>query len=86
MKLRNLIPAIAAAGLVVAPVAVQAGTVASAAMPKMSTKGVAARKSTVVARDESLKPGLLIALILAGGAAAYGLSKAVDNNKSNGGN
>lgn len=87
MKLKNILAAAAASGLIFAPLAAQAGTAASASMPKSSVSDVASRRSSSVSEDQRMAPGLLIAVVLAAGAAAYGLSKALDNNnKSHGAN
>jgi len=82
MKLKSALSALAAAGLVVAPVAAQAGT--SAAKSVVSANGLSAigqRQSTKVSKDENLSGGILIALLLAAGAGGYGIYKAVDKNK-----
>lgn len=82
MKFRNAFVSLAAAGLVIAPVAAQAGTSAAASVPS-----VAGRVSTDVSKDQKIAPGLLVAILVAAGAATYGLVEAFDSgNKSNGAN
>jgi hypothetical protein len=78
MKIRNLISAATAAGLLIAPVAVQAGTSAAASVP-----GVGARASSGVAEANKVKGGTLIAVVLATGAVIWGIKEATDD-KSNG--
>lgn len=82
MKLKNLVSTAAAAGLLLAPLAAQAGT-SAASVPG----AVGSRASASVKKSDSLNPGLTIAVVVAAGAATYGLAKAVDNNsKSRGAN
>eukprot|EP01012_Entosiphon_sulcatum_P044458 TRINITY_DN59171_c0_g1_i1.p1 TRINITY_DN59171_c0_g1~~TRINITY_DN59171_c0_g1_i1.p1 ORF type:complete len:100 (-),score=12.19 TRINITY_DN59171_c0_g1_i1:109-381(-) len=90
MKFSNLLTAVAvaAAGLVVAPVAAQAGTAAAGSVVsanKLTDFG--SRSSTTVRSEENLSGGLLVVLLLAIGAGGYGLYKAIDkNDKSRGAN
>lgn len=83
MKARNLLPAVAAFGLVFAPVAAEAGTAASSAMGAAS---VGSRTTSTVSAKDSLTPTTWLLIALAAGAGGYGISRAVksDNNKSNG--
>lgn len=88
MKFSNLLTAVAAAGLVVAPVAAQAGTAAAGSVVsanKLTDFG--SRSSTAVRSEENLSGGLLVVLLLAVGAGGYGLYKAIDkDDKSRGAN
>lgn len=77
MKIRNLISAATAAGLLIAPVAAQAGTSAAASVP-----GVGSRTSSAVAEGNKVKAGTLVAIVLATGAVVWGAAEAFD--KSNG--
>lgn len=87
MTIRNTLASLSAAALVFAPVAASAGTSAAASVPSLgSSIASGARASSAVAKKSELKAGLALAVILAGGAAAYGLAKALDNKKSRGAN
>ncbi|MEG8222602.1 hypothetical protein OSJ57_18545 [Sphingomonas sp. HH69] len=83
MKARNLLPAVAAFGLVFAPVAAEAGTSASSAMGAAS---VGSRTTSTVRGKDKLTPAIGIVIALAAAAGGYGISQAVksDHNKSNG--
>lgn len=85
MKLKSALPAIAALGLVVAPVAAQAGTAAgSSVVSARSLSAVGERRSSSVKQAERLTPALWLVVLLGVGAATYGVVKATDDNKSNG--
>lgn len=87
MKIKSVLSALTVAGLVIAPVAAQAGTAASNSI--VSERGIssfAKRNTTKVKTSESLSGGLLIAVILGAGAAVYGVTQLVDddNDESDG--
>lgn len=85
MKLKNALFALTAAGMVAAPVAAQAGTAASASTVKIaSLSGAADRKATTVQAKQKLEAGSLVLVLLAAGAAGFGVAKAVDDNESDG--
>lgn len=86
MKIKSVLSAVAVAGLVVAPVAAQAGTAAAnSIVSERGLSSVAKRNATKVKANESLSGGLLIAAVLAGGAAVYGLTQVLDDDdKSDG--
>ena len=86
MKLRSVFPAVAAAGLVFAPVAAQAGTKASASLPAagVSIASEGARASTAVAKKQKATSGLLIGGIALAAVTAGVIIAADDNNKSTG--
>jgi hypothetical protein len=85
MKLTNTLAVMAAVGVLVSPIAAQAGTTASAATGKIANvSGMGARQSTAV-NSKQKADGAIIALAVVGAAAAgYGIYKAVDDDKSNG--
>ncbi|MGE4306340.1 MAG: hypothetical protein AB7E24_20200 [Novosphingobium sp.] len=85
MKLRNVFPAVAAAGLVFAPVAAQAGTKAAASIPAagVSIASEGARASTAVAKKQKATSGLLIGGI-ALAAVVGGVIISADDNGSGG--
>ena len=80
MKFRNVISATVAAGMLIAPVAAQAGTSAAASVP-----GVASRLSTGVSKDQKVTPAVLLLAALAIGGVAAGIA-AASNGKSSGAN
>lgn len=85
MKLKNTLLALSAGAMLVAPVAAQAGTKASASTGKIATlSGAGARQSTDVKKKQKAEPGLIVVGALAVGAAGYGLYTAVDDDTSNG--
>lgn len=77
MKFGSLVAGAAAAGLVMAPAAAQAGTKASTALVAPAESGV--RTSTAVAKKNEWKSGTWIIAVLAAGAATYGLIKAFED-------
>ena len=85
MKFTRIASALAASALLAAPIAAQAGTRANSAAVYPSASYSANRASTNVEDENSLKPAIWVIVLLSGGAAAYGLSRALDA-KSNGAN
>lgn len=85
MKFSRIASALAASALLAAPIAAQAGTRAAASSVYPTTGYSASRSSTSVEDENSLKPAIWVIILLSGGAAAYGLSRALDS-KSNGAN
>lgn len=82
MKISRFASALAAAAMLAAPVVAEAGTRASGSSV-YATEGYAAnRASTSVKADNDLKPAYWIIILLSGGAAAYGISRALDNKSS----
>lgn len=82
MKARNLLPAVAALGLVFAPVVAEAGTAASSTMGATS---IGSRTTSSVSDKNNLNPGFWVLIALTAGAAGYGLSQAFKkHHKSNG--
>lgn len=86
MKLRNVLPAVAAAGIMIAPVAAQAGTKAAAAVPAagMSLASMGARSSTSVAAKQKAASSTLLIGALAGAAVIAGVVIAATDNGSSG--
>ncbi|QDK31500.1 hypothetical protein [Sphingomonas sp. IC081] len=86
MKLKNVMPVVAAAGLLFAPIAAQAGTAASAALPKAaSLSGAGVRSSAPVQAKQKAAPGVFILGAVALGLAGWGIVEAAkSDNKSNG--
>lgn len=83
MKFSSLMAGVAAAGLVIAPVAAQAGTKASTAIAAPADFG--SRSSAAVAKQNKASPALWLVGLLAVGAAGFGLYKLIDDdNKSRG--
>lgn len=85
MKFSKIASALAASALMAAPVVAQAGTRAESAKSYPSASYSASRASTSVKSENDLKPAIWVIVLLSGGAAAYGLSRAFDNG-SNGAN
>lgn len=85
MKFSRIGSALAVASLVLAPVAAQAGTRAASSSVYPAASYSASRQSAKVEDENSLKPAIWVIVLLSGGAAAYGLSRAFDNG-SNGSN
>lgn len=85
MKFSRIAAALAASALMAAPVVAQAGTRAGSSSVYQTASYSASRASTGVKDDNGLKPAYWIIVLLSGGAAAYGISRAIDN-KSNGAN
>jgi hypothetical protein len=77
MKVSRFASALAAAAMLAAPVVAEAGTRASG-----SSVYSASRASTSVKAENDLKPAYWIIILLSGGAAAYGISRALDNKSS----
>jgi hypothetical protein len=85
MKLKNAMLSLTAAAMLVAPVAAQAGTSASASTGKIaSLSGIGERKSAPVKAKQKLEGGILVLAVVGAAAGGYGIYKAVDDNKSNG--
>lgn len=82
MAFSRIASALAASALVVAPVAAEAGTRASNSAVYATGSYSASRVSTSVKADNGLKPAYWIIILLSGGAAAYGISRALDNKSS----
>ncbi len=85
MKFFKIASALAASALMAAPVVAQAGTRAEAAKSYPAGSYSASRASTSVKSENDLRPAIWVIVLLSGGAAAYGLSRAFDNG-SNGAN
>ncbi len=85
MKFSRIASALAAGSLLVAPIAAQAGTRAQSSAVYPTTGYAASRSSATVEDENDLKPVQLLLLLLALGAAGYGISRAIDG-KSNGAN
>lgn len=85
MKFSRIASALAASALLASPIAAQAGTRASGSAVYPAASYSASRASTKVDAENGLKPAIWVIVLLSGGAAAYGLSRAVDG-KSNGAN
>lgn len=85
MKIARIVSALAASALMVAPVVAEAGTRASSSSVYPAASYSASRATTSVDADNNLMPFLWIIVIVAVGAAAYGISRAVDNG-TNGAN
>ncbi|KPH65741.1 hypothetical protein ACLIMP_05680 [Novosphingobium aerophilum] len=85
MKFGSLVAGITAATMVLAPVAAQAGTSASASVVKPV---YGSRTTTSVDKKQKATAGAYVLGALALGAAGFGLYKAIDNgnDKSNGSN
>jgi len=85
MKFKNALFAVGTAAMLVAPVAAQAGTVASASTGKIANlSGVGERRSAPVKAKNKAEAGVLALAVLGAGAATYGVVRAVDDDKSNG--
>ncbi|MDT0509379.1 hypothetical protein [Novosphingobium sp. MMS21-SN21R] len=85
MKFTRVATALVATAMLTAPIAAQAGTRANSAAVYPSATYSANRASAKVDDENGLKPAIWVIVLLSGGAAAYGLSRAFDN-KSNGAN
>lgn len=85
MKIARIASALAATALMAAPVVAEAGTRASSSSVYPATSYSASRATTAVDAENNLAPFVWIIVILAVGAAAYGISRAVDNG-TNGAN
>lgn len=82
MKFSRIASALAATAMMAAPVVAEAGTRASGSSVYAAEGYSASRASTSVKDDNDLKPAYWIIILLAGGAAAYGISRAFDNKSS----
>ncbi len=85
MKFSRIASALAASSLLIAPIAAQAGTRAGSSSLYPTTGYSASRASAKVEDENGLKPAIWVIILLSGGAAAYGLSRALEA-KSNGAN
>jgi len=85
MKFSKIASALAASSLLVAPIAAQAGTRASSSAVYPAASYSANRASAQVEDDNGLVGTAWIIAILAGGAIAFAIAKAVDS-KSPGAN
>lgn len=80
MKLYNALVAVAAACILVSPIAAQAGAFAS--VGKISNlSGVGGRQSTAVQKKNNASAGVVF---LASGAAVAGIALVMDDDKSSG--
>lgn len=85
MKLKNALVAVAIMGVLMSPVAAQAGTPSAAAAGKIvKVSDMGARKSTAVRGKQKADAGVVVIALLGAGAAGFGVYKAVDDDKSNG--
>lgn len=82
MRISRIASAFAAAALLAAPVIAEAGTRASGSPVYAAGSYSVNRASTSVKDDNSLKPAYWIIVLLSGGAAAYGISRALDNKSA----
>lgn len=82
MKIARIASALAASVLMAAPVAAEAGTRASSSATYPAASYSASRASTSVEAENDLKGAAWILILLAGGAAAYGLSRALETKSS----
>lgn len=79
MKIARFASALAATALMAAPVIAEAGTRATSSQVYPAASYSASRASTSVDAENNLMPFLWFVILLSGGAAAYGLSRAIDN-------
>jgi hypothetical protein len=89
MKLPNSLLSLTAAVILIAPIAAQAGTAASASTGKIaSLSGVGMRKSASVKSKQNFLPAVGTPILVLGGAGiaagGYFAVDAITNNKSNG--
>ncbi|WP_404480174.1 hypothetical protein [Novosphingobium sp. BL-52-GroH] len=85
MKLKNIMLSVAAAGVLAAPVAAQAGTTASAATGKIANvSGLGARQSMAVKGKQKADSAIIVLAVVGAGAAGYGIYEATKDDKSNG--
>lgn len=85
MKIARIASAIAATALMAAPVVAEAGTRATSSSVYPTASYSASRAATSVDAENNLLPFIWVLVIIAGGAAAFGIARAVDN-KSPGAN
>lgn len=79
MKISRIASAIAAASMMAAPVVAEAGTRASESSVYATNGYSANRASTKVRAENGLQPAFWVIILLSGGAAAYGLSRAAQS-------
>jgi hypothetical protein len=86
MNIKSVLSAAAVASLLIAPVAAQAGTVASkSTLSKKSLSAAGQRRAKRVKSDENLAAGMVLPVALIGTAAVVGgVIVATDDNKSSG--
>lgn len=83
MKLKSALIALGASALVVAPVAAQAGTAASASVGKVaSLSSVGARQTSSVEKKQKAGSGVWLLAALGAAAAGFGIYKAVDDDNT----
>ena len=85
MKIARIASALAATALMAAPVVAEAGTRASSSSVYPAASYSASRATTSVGSENNLLPFIWIFVVIAVGAAAYGVSQAVDTG-TNGSN
>lgn len=82
MKIRNVLSAVVASGLLVSPIAAQAGTQAAVAMPAFSSVSEGARASVSVApQNRGVRRSHVVLGALAAGAAGLGIYFAVRGDR-----
>ncbi|WP_159977463.1 MULTISPECIES: hypothetical protein [unclassified Novosphingobium] len=85
MTLKNVLLSVTAAGMLVAPIAAQAGTTASASTGKIaSLSGLGERKSVAVKSKQKAEAGTLLLAGLGAAAVVVGGVVILDDDKSNG--
>lgn len=85
MKISRIASAIAAASMLAAPVVAEAGTRASQSATYATNGYSASRASAKVGAENDLKPAYWVIILLSGGAAAFGISRAIEGtSKSRG--
>ena len=77
--IRTVLASSAAMGLVFAPVAAQAGATSSAAISKSSAPHTGSARPPAIGSEQKLATGLMVAVVVAAGAATYGRVKALNN-------
>ncbi len=82
MKIARIASALAATALMAAPVVAEAGTRASNSSVYSAASYSANRATTSVSGENNLAPFLWILIIIAGGAAAFGIAQATDNKSA----
>lgn len=81
MNLKKTLLALSASAMIVAPVAAQAGTAASASVGKIANmSGVGMRHSTSVAKKQNVGAGVAVLGVLAIAAGGYGIYEATKKN------
>lgn len=85
MNLKNIMLSAAAAGMLAAPVAAQAGTTASASTGKISSvSGLGSRQSMAVKGKQKADSAIVVLAVVGAAAAGYGIYEAVKDDKSDG--